>query len=170
MFQRRQDGSVDFSRGWYDYEIGFGTLDGEFWLGNENIHRLLFAKCCYELRVDLQDFAGNKRYAGYDKFMIGPKTASYILTVSGYTGDAGDSLAGHNGHSFSTNDYGKSTSCSLRFKGGWWYESCHFSNLNGLYLSGNHESYANGVNWYHWTGYYYSLKRVEMKFREHAKY
>ena len=38
--QRRFDGSVNFSRTWDEYRDGFGTLDGEFWLGNKYLHEL----------------------------------------------------------------------------------------------------------------------------------
>ena len=169
VFQRRKDGSVNFYRGWFEYEQGFGSLDGEFWLGNENVNRLMFAKCCYELRVDLEDFENNKRYAKFNNFMVGPKSGNYKLTAEGYTGDAGDSLTVQSGRQFSTKDSDHDTyagSCAQLYKGGWWYSACHHSNLNGLYHLGNHETYADGINWYHWKGHYYSLEFTEMKFRE----
>jgi len=82
----------------------------------------------------------------------------------------GDSVTGHLGQKFSTrdqdNDVWSTGSCALKFKGAWWYISCYASNLNGRYLKGNHTSYADGVNWKTWTGYYYSLRFSEMKIRQ----
>ncbi|XP_070532843.1 angiopoietin-4-like [Ptychodera flava] len=57
VIQRRQDGSVDFFRDWESYKNGFGNLSGEFWLGNDYLHRLTNqSEKAYQLRVDLEDF------------------------------------------------------------------------------------------------------------------
>ena len=39
-FPMEMDGSVDFYRGWNDYEEGFGNLQFEFWLGLSKLHRI----------------------------------------------------------------------------------------------------------------------------------
>jgi len=80
----------------------------------------------------------------------------------------GDSLRVHLGQQFSTRDQDNdlhSASCAVAYKGAWWYERCHDSNLNGLYLNGSHSSYADGVGWNSWKGRYYSLIFTEMKIR-----
>ncbi|XP_019630224.1 PREDICTED: fibrinogen C domain-containing protein 1-like [Branchiostoma belcheri] len=168
LFQRRQDGSVDFYRGWADYKTGFpSNLNGEFWLGNDNLYRLAVQKV-YQLRVDLEDVEGNTAYAVYDTFAISPESQNYRLHIGTYSGTAVDSLTVHDGKQFSTKDRDDDedpVSCAQSYKGAWWYQSCHSSNLNGLYHLGTHESHADGVNWSHWKGVNYSLKRTEMKIR-----
>ena len=168
VFQRRMDGTVDFYRNWADYLKGFGDLNGEFWLGLNKIHRLTQAANT-TLRVDLADFEGGKRYANYSTFRVLDSSRKYTLMIGGYSGDAGDSMYVHNGMKFTTldedNDDDDDRQCAITFKGGWWYRSCHHSNLNGLYLSGPHTTYAVGINWHHWKNHYYSLKTTEMKLR-----
>ena len=40
VLMRRQDGTIRFSKGWLEYQHGFGSLYGEFWIGNEKIHQI----------------------------------------------------------------------------------------------------------------------------------
>lgn len=61
--QRRDDFGEpreNFNRDWSDYKNGFGDPAKEFWLGNENIYMLTNNED-YMLRVELEDFEGNKR-------------------------------------------------------------------------------------------------------------
>ena len=85
LFQRRIDGSVDFYLGWNNYTEGFGNLSGEFWLGLDKIHRL--SKSGQNvLRVDLEDFENETRYAEYSTFAVGNGADKYRLAVGGYSG------------------------------------------------------------------------------------
>lgn len=52
------------------------------------------------------------------------------------------------------------------FPGGYWYNCCTDSNLNGVYYRyGEHTKSSDGITWYGWHGSNYSLKKVEMKVR-----
>ncbi|XP_077630770.1 ficolin-2 [Crocuta crocuta] len=168
VFQRRCDGSVDFFRDWAAYKQGFGSQLGEFWLGNDNIH-VLTAQGTSELRVDLVDFDGNHRFAKYSSFKMAGEADKYRLVLGTFVdGSAGDSLSYHNNYTFSTKDQDNDSSpqnCARQYLGAWWYHRCHLSNLNGHYLGGPHNSFANGINWHTGRGYNYSYKVSEMKVR-----
>ena len=84
VFQKRLDGSVDFYRGWTDYKVGFGNLNGEFWLGLDKINRL--TKTGNRLRVDLEDTTGKGVYAEYDMFAVTSERTKYKLSLGTYSG------------------------------------------------------------------------------------
>ena len=167
VFQRRQDGSVDFYRGWDEYKQGFGQMTAEFWLGNDKIHRLSAARPS-SLRVELEDWKGNRAYAKYGKFKIGDEQALYRLEVGSYSGTAGNSLADRHTHmAFSTkdrdNDNASGFDCAKEFPGGWWYGNCLWSNLNAIYQNRDPTD-AKSVVWYAFKQFH-PLKFTEMKLR-----
>ena len=50
----------------------------------------------------------------------------------------------------------------FRYKGAWWYEDCHDSNLMGLPHRGRHSSHGDGINWKTFKGWNYSLAKAIM--------
>ena len=168
VFQRRQDGSVDFYRGWNDYKSGFGQLTREFWLGYDKIHRLTDSRPS-SLRVELEDWERVRQYAKYGRFNVGDEQTQYRLQVGSYSGTAGDALKYHNNMAFSTkdrdNDQRRSSNCAMSYTGAWWYKGCHYSNLNGKYLGKTND--PKGTVWYYFRGdsKYRCLRFTEMKLR-----
>ena len=57
--------------------------------------------------------------------------------------------------------------CADVFAGGWWFNQCLSSNLNGQYIAGGQhsENPSTGVLWKDFRGVQYSLKCTEMKMR-----
>ncbi len=174
VFQKRFDGSVDFYRNWVDYTRGFGSLDGEFWLGLENVHLVTMNTSgqSWELMIKLQDFDDDSAYAKYVDFYIGDAASNYTLRIGGYNGGtAGDSLTGdhsHNGRPFSTydrdNDDGSYRSnCAASWHGAWWYKNCFRSHLNGRYTQGH--TGGRGITWFDWKNSWQSLKASTMMIR-----
>jgi len=168
VFQRRQGGTVDFFRNWMAYKQGFGNLTTEFWWGLEKLHAATRDKP-RELRVELEAFSGYTAYAHYTSFSIASESDKYALSVSGYSGTAGDSLAFHNGKPFSTKDRDHDTwsggNCAVQYTGAWWFDACRSSHLNGKYQSaGESFPWSEGPVWRRFNGYW-AVKFAEMKLR-----
>jgi len=168
VIQRRvPNGTVNFYRGWKDYEEGFGDLDSEFWYGLRNIH-CLTTRESVELRIDLQDEQGNKLTWVYHQFSVDGADQKYRLHIGQGTGTPGsrDNMAVYhslNNMNFSTFDRDNDawvSNCAESYKGGWWHGSCTYANLNALHTSST--SYQRIV-WYHGGWKYYPS--VEMKVR-----
>ncbi|XP_032872804.1 tenascin-R-like isoform X2 [Amblyraja radiata] len=163
VFQRRMDGKVNFMRTWKEYVAGFGDITTEHWLGLDKLHQLT-SQARFELRVDLR--AGDQTaYAVYDSFALEGHAAQYRLGLGKYSGTAGNSLSYHRGSNFTTIDKDNDnslTNCAISHRGGWWYQNCHRVNLNGEY--GNNKDHQ-GVNWFAWKGFEFSIPFAEMKMR-----
>ncbi|XP_058122652.1 angiopoietin-4-like [Anopheles ziemanni] len=104
VFQHRFNGKEDFYRNWADYRDGFGSLDGEFWLGLESLHQLTSSRK-HELMVEVNDTRGNYGYARYDHFEIGDESEKFKLKIVGRSkGTARDTLKQRLGDKFTTKD------------------------------------------------------------------
>jgi len=168
VFQRRLNGKTNFYRDWKAYKGGFGNPHREFWLGNEYIYLLTYQAeypSGSELRVDMEDWSNKKHFAKYKTFSIDNEEQKYQILVKGFSGDVGDSLTYHNGRMFTTYDADNdahSKNCASSYRSGWWYNACHYSNLNGEYqwIGGTQDS--KGIVW-HSKG---STKDIQMKFAE----
>ncbi|XP_038253480.1 angiopoietin-2 isoform X1 [Dermochelys coriacea] len=169
IIQQRKDGSVDFHRTWKEYKMGFGDPAGEYWLGNELVSQLTNQKR-YVLKIHLKDWEGNEAYSLYEHFYLASEELKYRIHLKGLTGTAGKiSSISQPGNDFSTKDADNDKcicKCSQMLTGGWWFDACGPSNLNGMYypLRQNTNKF-NGIKWYYWKGSGYSLKATTMMIR-----
>ena len=158
VVQRKQDGSVDFNRGWVDYEEGFGSLTGEFWYGLRPLH-CLTNRGQWELRIDFTLTDGTKSYVSYSSFKVGPTSSNYQVTVSGFKGITSVSLM-NNGSSFTTKDRDNDRyhlNCAVHAvgnAGGWWHRACGWLNINHQYKH-SHGIYLNG-----WKALRYTAMKI----------
>ncbi|XP_061770287.1 fibrinogen-like 2a [Nerophis ophidion] len=182
VIQQRLDGSVSFNRSWTEYKKGFGNLRGEFWLGNDHIHLLTKAKDMI-LRIELEDFEGVREYAKYEQFYVANEFLRYRLSISGYSGTAGNAISfnkhfNHDQKFFSTpdrdNDMYPSGNCGTYYSSGWWFDACMSANLNGKYYHKRYKGVRNGIFWGTWhnmsteyypTNYRQAFKTVKMMIR-----
>ncbi|XP_060651534.1 angiopoietin-related protein 1-like [Drosophila nasuta] len=120
----------------------------------------------------MEYFNGTIRYAGYDNFKVDNNETDYTLSSLGqYSSDkddqfwGGDNLRWHEGMKFSTFDNENdlwNKECAKIHKGGWWFNRCTASNLNGLYSEMGGSKYARMF----WLDYL-PLKSVQMMIRKY---
>ncbi|XP_063846517.1 ficolin-1-like [Scylla paramamosain] len=131
VFQQRTSDAVShhFFRIWI-INWALATWRVNSGLGLDLPHQLT-STTLQQLRIDLDDYEGEHRWAKYGFFHVGAPETKFRLSVG-------------------------------RYEGVFWYAACHKGNLNGYQYVGNHTSYADGINWYHWKGHHYSVKRTCM--------
>lgn len=151
-----QNGSTYFVLPWVNYANGFGSPNGNYWIGNDKL-RNLTSTGNYKLRIDvLSSINCTWYYAIYGLIIVGPATAMYKLTVNQYSGNLGDVLTfsddagaagwgSSNGMKFTTIDqdndldngyYGNCAQCSNANTcgcpgGAFWHNTCSGAFVNG---------------------------------------
>ena len=152
-----------------DYVNGFGNLEGEFWYGLEKIH-CFTTRDDVELRIELGNGTEPSIVWTYQLFKVGVAETNYQLTIGQGHGVGGtfDAMAYHNGNAFSTrdrdNDHSGGNSATT-YGGGWWYNACHASNLNGKYRPSGSSSAAHKPAWRVTISWFAHFTKVQMKIR-----
>lgn len=131
VIQQRIDGTTSFYRTWAAYKNGFGTITGNYWMGNEKI-RQLTQSARYKLRMEMLSGTSIWFSAEYYTFQLRSEAAKYKIQVGEYSGEYTDLMQYsvdphyyHNGMYFTTsdidNDEESSDNCATIMYGGWWY-------------------------------------------------
>lgn len=142
VIQKRHDGSQNFNQLWENYKRGFGNLNGEFWLGLENIHSLS-KQGQYLLQVEVSDWAGQQQPAALYRLRLDGEEQKFALHLEQESSSGVQEQimsTGASGLPFSTadsdNDLAADVNCAELLSGGWWFSNCGNSNLNGRYPRG----------------------------------
>ncbi|KAH8390884.1 hypothetical protein KR215_001345, partial [Drosophila sulfurigaster] len=117
-----------FDRDWTAYREGFGSMQGNFFLGLEKIHQLTkLRRHKIFVKVVLSD--GENFSINYDDFKISDEENGYALKLG--------SISGHtylipyftDGMKFTThdrdNDNNERVNCAAHSGFGWWYNNCN---------------------------------------------
>ena len=166
VVQRRKDGSVDFNRFWWEYEMGFGSLTGEFWYGLRALH-CLTGQGGWEMRMDIKLANGTNIFLQYEQFKVASAKDKYKLTVGGFQGTTTDPIAVHNGMYFTTKDSDNDlagNNCALAYGldkpiGGWWYRACWHDGIAPNYRRDGDEAFINSEG--------LTLSFIEIKIKPH---
>ncbi|XP_066914253.1 ficolin-1-like isoform X2 [Clytia hemisphaerica] len=144
---RRISGIVPFDKNWETFKSGFGSLDTEFYIGNERFHQLT-QNGTQKFFIKMVLRGGNVRNMIFDEVRIGSEAEKYSLNIGdamtgSYVTSGGKLKNQNDGKKFTTydqdNDNADNVNCSHNNENlGWWYQQCGAVNLHGVW------SYTNG--------------------------
>ena len=128
VIQRRHDLKVSFARNSEHYREGFGEIDGEFWLGNEKIHRLGQGQLLFKLLNENLDWT----YDLYNNVFLDDSSTDFTLTAKDHSGFMiPNGILGTSETAISFHDRTSLPNCMGDRDGGWWIDSqCTQTNLN----------------------------------------
>ncbi|XP_071531927.1 uncharacterized protein [Panulirus ornatus] len=110
LARRSQPPHENFTRTWHDYKNGFGDPEGEYWLGNDNLHSLTGGAHSYSLKLKAQTAEQGQKSSQWRYFSVGDEASQYRLELRGYDNSSTfgdgftDSILDRNGLPFSTID------------------------------------------------------------------
>lgn len=134
------------------------------------------------MRIELEDWEGETRYAAYSSFTVASEADKYRLSLSSYTGtasadqsaDISGGMLYYDNTMFSTydqdNDGYPSTDCIAHWGyGGFWFGTCSQVGLNNRFhsssVSPDPANAYNVIKWTAWHGATYSLRKCAMMIR-----
>jgi len=167
VIQRRMNGKINFERGWDDYVRGFGSLDGEYWIGLQNIYHLTLQlkkkieETYYvkspQMRIDLEDWDGIKAFVEHKQFVLLSKDRNYAISIN-YPMYGTAVLGGRSTPlsriAFSTFDADHDRSIAnvaLEYRSGWWFTLFPKSSLNGPYPQRGEVMSVSNIRWRYWS-------------------
>ena len=142
-----------FNRNWQNYKIGFGLIEDNYWMGLDNMRKIL-GDLGMELRIDMYNNITQNQtqlyyFLVYDHFSIDSERKMYSLDLGNrINGNTHDSLRYSNLQKFTTLDRDNdvdSRNCANVFQGGWWFNSCFHMCLTCTDIAHHYTSYFDSM-------------------------
>lgn len=125
IMNRVQNVTYEFDKTWIEYVDGFGSIEGNYWMGLRNM-QIITALKSTKVRIELWNNYEDEDYLEYESFYLNPESDKFRLTISAFTrGTLNDSFNTQNSMPFATRDKDTVSGCSKSIRAGWWFKNCY---------------------------------------------
>ena len=120
---------TSFNRNWQDYKTGFGSIENNYWMGLDNMRKILGDQKM-KLRIEMFNKISDHSFLIYDRFSIDSERKYYTLDLGfKIDGNTPDTFSSHNLLKFTTydvdNDSNLFLNCAKSYSAGWWFANCY---------------------------------------------